>query len=143
MDGITRFDSNSCGHRRLAFLRYSSCRLIIFSLPYSLANLLYSQNILGIFPPKTFHTPSWSRKMELSRAKWAGNGVSECVFARCFCEKPLSHAKATVNTADQLFRHHKHEVKPPNRRNMWEIAVRNPRNGRNMWKFPIWNTGKM
>ena len=53
----------------LAFPRYSSCRLIIFSLPYSLANLLYSQNILGIFPPKTFHTPSGSRKMELSRAK--------------------------------------------------------------------------
>ena len=74
--------------------------------------------------------------------KWSfrgRKGASECVFAQAFREKPLSHAKPTVNTADQLFRHHKHEVKPPNRRNMWEIAVRNPRNGRNMWIFPIWN----
>ena len=35
----------SMGHT-LAFLRYSSCRLIIFSLPYSLGDPLYSQNIL-------------------------------------------------------------------------------------------------
>ena len=74
--------------------------------------------ILGIFPPKTFRASSWSRKMELSRAK----GASEHVFARPFREKPLSRAKPTVSTADQLFRHHKHEVKPPSRRNMSGIC---------------------
>ena len=57
--------------------------------------------------------------------KWSfrgRKGVSECVFARPFREKPLSRAKPTVSTADQLFRHHKHEVKPPNRRNMSGIC---------------------
>ena len=91
------------------------------------------------FHRKPFTHPRGAEKWSFRGRK----GVSECVFARPFREKPLSHAKPTVNTADQLFRHHKHEVKPPNRRNMWEIAVRNPRNGRNMWIFPIWNVGKM
>ena len=57
--------------------------------------------------------------------KWSfrgRNGVSECVFARPFREKPLSRAKPTVSTADQLFRHHKHEVKPRSRRNMSGIC---------------------
>ena len=44
------------------------------------------------------------------------------ITRRPFREKPLARAKPTVSTADQLFRHHKHEVKPPNRRNMSGIC---------------------
>ena len=116
-----------------------------------LADSSYSPShiLLGtLYIPRIFSEYSHRKPSAHPRGaeKWSfrgRKGVSECVFARPFREKPLSHAKPTVNTADQLFRHHKHEVKPPNRRNMWEIAVRNPRNGRNMWIFPIWNIGKM
>ena len=80
----------------------------------------------SIFPEYSRNIPTENLPHTLVEQKngaFEGEKGSPNAFLRdLFREKPLSRAKPTVSTADQLFRHHKHEVKPPSRRNMSGIC---------------------
>ena len=78
----------------LALLRYSSCRLIIFSLPYSLAYLLYSQNILENIPTENLpHTLG-----EQKNGAFEGEKGSLNAFLRGLSARNLSRMRNQQST---------------------------------------------
>ena len=73
----------------LAFIRYSSCRLIIFSLPYSLGDPLYSQNIPENIPTENLpHT-----LVEQKNGAFEGEKGSPNAFLRDLSARNLSRAR--------------------------------------------------
>ena len=105
----------------LAFTRYSFFLQTHHILPpiFSCQPTIFSEYSRNIPTENLPHTLGEQKNGAFEGEKGPPNAFLRDLSARNLV---LSHAKPTVNTADQLLRHHKHEVKPPNRRNMSGIC---------------------